>query len=271
VTNIWGDGAHSAKQLTAAFPDVMRWLWRDWPQPIKANESKNDTLTNILIPGEDWQIAAEGLGGSDGPAVNAQGEVFFSESRSNRIWKISTDGKRELLSTQVQGVTGLSVGPRDQIYSVGHSGLLLVCGMETNTPADKRMLVIIADKIFGNDLVVAHNGNIYVTDPPASTNIAPSKIWLIKPTGEKSVVDTGLKYANGLALSPDQSLLYVAEYRSHWVYSYVIQPDGTLTNKQKYYWLHERDVDDDSGADGMRVDRAGRLYVATRMGIQVCD
>jgi sugar lactone lactonase YvrE len=84
-------------------------------------------------------------------------------------------------------------------------------------------------------------------------------------------VDTGLKCANGIALSPDQSLLYVSDYRSHWVYSYVIQPDGSLTNKQRYYWLHERDVDDDAGPDGMRCDRAGRLYVATRMGIQVCD
>jgi len=84
-------------------------------------------------------------------------------------------------------------------------------------------------------------------------------------------VDTGLKYANGLTLSPDQSLLYVGDYRSHWVYSYVIQPDGTLTNKQAFDWLQTRNVDDDSGADGMRVDRDGRLYVATRFGIQVCD
>jgi sugar lactone lactonase YvrE len=63
----------------------------------------------------------------------------------------------------------------------------------------------------------------------------------------------------------------VDDTRSHWVYSYVIQPDGTLADKQRYYWLHERDVDDDSGADGMRADRDGRLYVTTRMGIQVCD
>lgn len=80
-----------------------------------------------------------------------------------------------------------------------------------------------------------------------------------------------MKFANGIAMSPDQSLLYVDDMRSHWVYSYVVQPDGTLANKQRYYWLHERDTDDESGADGMRVDSDGRLYVATRMGIQVCD
>jgi sugar lactone lactonase YvrE len=63
----------------------------------------------------------------------------------------------------------------------------------------------------------------------------------------------------------------VDDYRSHWVYSYQIQPDGSLAHKQKYFHLHVPDTEDDSGADGMRVDRDGRLYVATRLGLQVCD
>jgi sugar lactone lactonase YvrE len=74
-----------------------------------------------------------------------------------------------------------------------------------------------------------------------------------------------------VALSPDQSLLYVCDTRSHWVFSYQIQPDGTLRHKQKYDHLHQPDTADESGADGMRCDRDGRLYVATKMGIQVCD
>src|SRR5206468_9968121 len=52
---------------------------------------------------------------------------------------------------------------------------------------------------------------------------------------------------------------------------YRIKDDGTLGAKQRYYWLHSRDDADDSAADGMRVDRDGRLYVATNQGIQVCD
>ena len=63
----------------------------------------------------------------------------------------------------------------------------------------------------------------------------------------------------------------VADSRSHWVSSYQIQSDGALAAKQQYYHLHVPDTADDSGADGMRVDRDGRLYVATRMGVQVCD
>src|SRR4029079_10632728 len=95
--------------------------------------------------------------------------------------------------------------------------------------------------------------NVYLDIRPADNDIAPSKVWLIKPNGEKLVVDTGLKYANGVTLSSDQTLLYVADYRSHWVYSYVIQPDGTLQSKQQYYWLHVPDTRDQSNADGMKV------------------
>jgi hypothetical protein len=49
----------------------------------------------------------------------------------------------------------------------------------------------IADGFVGNDIVVANNGNVYVTNPPADNENAPSKIWLIKPNGQKSIVDTG--------------------------------------------------------------------------------
>ena len=122
----------------------------------------------------------------------------------------------------------------------------------------------------GNDVVVAHNGNMYVTNPFPNT-LEPSKIWFIKPNGEKKSVQTNLKYANGIALSPDQTLLYVTDLRSHWVHSYQIQADGSLAHGQKFCWLHTPDTADDSNADGIKTDRDGRIYVATRLGIQVCD
>jgi sugar lactone lactonase YvrE len=130
---------------------------------------------------------------------------------------------------------------------------------------------VLASDLAGNDLVVAHNGNIYVTAPPPGSSNEPSVVWLLRPDGSKVQVDSGLRFANGIALSPDQTLLYVADYRSHWVYSYQIQPDGTLRHRQRYFHLHEPDDEEMSFADGLKVDREGRLYVATRLGIQICD
>jgi len=266
VNHAWGDGGHTHKQGDAIFPDVMRWLWRDWPQPVKSGWSQNDTFTNLLIPGEDWQLVAGGLGGSDGPAVNAKGEVFFSEVRSNRIWKITTDGQRELFVTNAIGVSGEAFGPDGRLYTVSMNSKEL-----TAYDADGNA-TLIADHLNGNDLAVAHNGNIYVTDPMTLGTPRDNKVWLVKPDGSRQAVDTGaIRYCNGVTLSPDQSLLYVGDWRSHWVYSYVIQSDGTLTNRQRYDDLQMTDANDQSNADGMRVDRDGRLYVATNLGVQVCD
>jgi sugar lactone lactonase YvrE len=98
----------------------------------------------------------------------------------------------------------------------------------------------------------------------------PSRIWQIRD-GKKQMVDEGLHAASGVAFSPDGGLLYVAEKSTQWIYSYVVRPDGTLTDKEQFYWLHMTDIPNDSGAEDLAVDTHGNLYVATRMGIQVCD
>ena len=265
VQHIWGDGAHNGRHAAALFPDAMRWLWKDWPQPPKTGQTKNNTLNDVLLPGEGWQLVAEGYRFTEGPAANAKGEVFFNDIPNGKTYKAGLDGKVSLFIADSKKANGQAFGPDGLLYAVAGSEEKVLA-----YDAAARATVI-ADGIAGNDIVVAHNGNVYVTHPPAGNAGDPSRVWLIKPGGGKQVVDTGLRYANGITLSPDQTLLYVDDYRSHWVYSYQIQPDGTLQFKQRYYWLHEPDAADDSGADGIRVDQDGRLYVATRLGIQVCD
>src|SRR6266508_240752 len=265
VQHAWGDGGHTGKQAIAVFPDAMRWLWKDWPRHVKGGQTKNDTLTDILIPGESWQLVSEGYKFTEGPAVNAKGEVFFNDLAGSKTYKIGLDGKVTLLLADSGKANGQAFGPNGKLYAVA-TGELKIIAYDTEARP-----TVVAEGFAGNDIVVGHNGNVYVTNPPANNSNEPSQVWLIKPNGEKSVVDTGLKYANGITLSPDQTLLYVADYRSHWVYSYLIKPDGSLQAKQRFYWLHVPDTNDQSNADGIRVDRDGRLYVATALGIQVCD
>ncbi len=265
VNHAWGEGGHSGKQITAIFPDAIRWLWQGWPQPVKAAVLPAERVGPLLIPGEGWQLVGEGYQLAEGAATNAKGEVFFTDIPASKAYKLGPDGKPVEFITESKRANGQAFGPDGRLYAVATGTQQILAYDATGR------VTVIADGIAGNDLVVAHNGNLYVTNPPGGTSNDASKVWLIKSDGTKQVVDTGLRYANGIALSPDQSLLYVADYRSHWVYSYVVQPDGTLAHKQRYYWLHETDADDQSFADGMKVDVNGLLYVATRLGVQVCD
>jgi sugar lactone lactonase YvrE/enterochelin esterase-like enzyme len=261
VKHEWGDGGHNGKHATAIFPDALRWLWRDYPEPITANPlgKTNMPVSQILLPGEGWQLVSAGHKFTEGPAANAQGEVFFTDIPNNRIHKIGLDGKVTLFAEDTGAANGLMFGPDGKLYACANGKKRIVAydasGQET----------IVAEDIESNDLAVTHHGDIYVSD------IANKKVWLINKQGEKRVVDTGIQQPNGVLLSPDQSLLYVADTKGQFIYSFQIQPDGALAWKQRYFHLHVVDGSTQSNADGMTVDRQGRLYVATEMGLQICD
>jgi sugar lactone lactonase YvrE/enterochelin esterase-like enzyme len=265
VNHAWGTGGHSGAHAAAIFPDAIRWLWHDWPQPVKAGSLNGERNGPVLLPGEGWQLVGEGYKGTEAPAVNARGEVFFNDVSNSKTYKVGLDGTVTLVNPDCHQASGQAFGPDGRLYTVSMAEPKVIAYDATGAAT------VLQDGVAGNDVVVAHNGNLYFTNPPPGPSNEPSKVWLIRPGAAPQVVDTGIRYANGITLSPDQSLLYVDDYRSHWIYSFSIQPDGTLANKQRYFWLHEADPDDQTGADGLRVDRDGKVYVATRLGIQVCD
>ncbi len=84
VQHAWADGAHDAKHATAVFPDAMRWLWKDWPKPVKTGPTKNNTLNDLLIPGQDWQLVGEGYRFTEGPASKLEGRSILHR----RSWQV---------------------------------------------------------------------------------------------------------------------------------------------------------------------------------------
>jgi gluconolactonase len=312
VNHAWGEGGHNTRHATEIFPEAMRWLWKDWPKPVKAGAGSSQ-MQEILIPDEPWKLVADGYKFTEGPAANAKGEVFFNDIPNSKTYKIGLDGKVTLFVADSKEGNGQAFGPDGRLYAVASATRQIlaydVAGPVAGPSSDKHLLPSpripsapavsagaadagnagegsgvrgpggrretgpskIADGFYGNDIVVLHDGGMYVTNPTLPNPAEPGRVWYIDPHGQKRIVDTGLKLPNGIAVSPDQSLLYVAESRSHWVWSYQIQPDGTLAAKQRYFHLHMPDRADNSGVDGIRVDRDGRLYCATDMGIQVSD
>jgi gluconolactonase len=123
--------------------------------------------------------------------------------------------------------------------------------------------------IKASSLTILHNGSVYAADP--GSGVGQSKIWRIKLSGEKVLLDSGLTNVSAIAFSPDNLWLAAVERTSHWGYIYRVQSDGTLTDNQRFYWFHVPDSADDSGASALAFDRDGRLYAATRMGVQVLD
>jgi gluconolactonase len=263
VKHVWGEGGHNGNQGNAIFPQAMRWLWKDWPTAIAKGNSQNQFLSDLLIPGENWELVGQGYQFTEGTAANNKGEVFYQDIPASKTFQVGIDNKLTSLNVDSKRASGTCFGPDGKRYTVAGGTKQILSydagGRET----------IVADSIAGNDLVVARNGNIYVTVPDGAAR--PGKLYLIRPTGEKLLVDDGLRFPNGVTLSPDQTQLYATESASHWVWIYKVKPDGALAFKQRYGWLHVPDTEENVWSDGLKCDTAGRVYVATRLGIQVMD
>jgi sugar lactone lactonase YvrE len=103
------------------------------------------------------------------------------------------------------------------------------------------------------------------------TDSAAKRVWFLPKGGQPRVVDEGIESPNGILFSPDQSLLYVSDYIGQLSWVFQIQPDGSLMQKQRYFYTHMPDAATRSSSDGMAVDADGRVYIATALGVQVFD
>lgn len=254
------NGGHVAGYYDC-FPEAMSFLWKDWPQPVQAGPSA-PRVRDIILPDEKWQSVAEGCHDARGPACNASGEVFFVDTLANKIRYIDLDGKVKTFLPDAGQANSLSFGPQGQLYAASSkTGKIM-----RYDSAGKGSLVV--DGIRGQYILATPGGDLYVTsngDKPGDSG----SVWLVKD-GKKALVDSGLKSAAGLAYRPDRWLLSVADGHSKWAYSYQITTDGALANKERFFWLHVPDWEDDAGAESVCYAKEGQMFVATRWGIQVC-
>jgi gluconolactonase len=240
VRHVWGVGTHNGSQATAVFPDAMRWLWRDWPTAIQAQPPGNPVLKEILQPGEEWQVAADGCATSI--AANPQGQVFYAGGEISAGHSIPCG----------RAAAPVAVGSDGKLYLTREEGGVKV--------GDGRKL---GDGLHIRDLTVRNSGDIYA--------VTGDELWLIRASGEKLRLDEGLKGASGVALSPDGLWLFVAQGLSRKGISYRVRSDGTVDARAPFYDFDVPGWADDSGAAEIGMDREGRAYVATRMGVQIFD
>jgi sugar lactone lactonase YvrE/enterochelin esterase-like enzyme len=267
VKHIWGDGGHNGTHATAIFPDAMRWLWREHPAPIRANPRGESKQPVAKLLAGDWQLVSQGHKFTEGPAVNAAGEVFFTDIPNNRIHKIALDGRVTVFAENTGGANGLMFAPDGKLYAAAGNKILSYDTAGRSSILAELQSPLAEDKpVRLNDLAVTGAGHIYSTEPDAR------RVWSIRAGRPPQVASTGgILFPNGVRLSPDQSLLYVADMKGQFVWSYQIQPDGALAHRQRYFHLHEPDAAEISGADGMCLDTNGTLFVATSLGVQFCD
>ncbi|MFM7520496.1 MAG: SMP-30/gluconolactonase/LRE family protein [Planctomycetota bacterium] len=290
VRHEWGDGGHNGKHATELFPAAVEWLWRDWPQPVARGAGSSQLQDIVAAGGSGWERAT-GLAGfaatvdpTGRPALfHRETKTVDGVGRAETTWaEIGLPGctPRDggpLVATPPGMVSSAQIWRPDGTLVVAHEPAPAPDGRRQATlvvcePGRARPLAQLPPGRVGA-LAVRADGSLYATLAGTGPD-TPSRVVFIPAAGEAPRVVATLPapaVATGVCLSPDQNLLYVADGASHWVHSFVVAADGTLADGQKYFHLHVPDTRDDAGADGLAVDRDGRLWVATAMGLQVCD
>lgn len=275
VNHAWGEGGHNQKHASQVFPDALRWLWKDWQTnpEVKANvkgESKWKGY-EVMKAGSEWAPVLSNGKKLHSLAADMTGIVYAIDYLAGNWWRFPTDGapvlfgKGHYSSDHGLAVTRFVKSPDGKLLGTGTDNLdgISIIGEDGKTqPSDISF-------INGWSLCVGNDGWFYMgkalNKMIYAFATAPSQQ---QPSDPTNVETQGEIHA--LALSPDQTLLYATIHDRDEVHSFQITKDHQLVNEQSFFLL-ETGTEKKADAGGLCVDTDGRLYVATALGIQVCD
>jgi gluconolactonase len=221
-----------------------------------------EALATILEPGAAERLAT-GFVFTEGPLWHPDGFWYFVDIRSSLLYRITPGRAAEIVRDKTGGGNGTTF---DLV------GRLVMCEGDarrvTRTSADGRVEVL-ADRFEGkrlnrpNDVVCKSDGSLWFTDPGLRVPLAERElpyagVYRIAPDGTVTMV-ADFEYPNGLAFSPDERRLYVANTR--WAqYLHVLELDaaGTMIRRRIFA---DMSSDETVGVpDGMKVDTVGRVF-----------
>lgn len=263
------------------------------PRPSLGTIERLDATFNTLIPEEGRiELLAEGFEWAEGPVWNRrEAYLLFSDIPRNVVFKWQ-DGQSTSVYLEPSGYTGRTprggeLGSNGLLYD--SQGRLVLC-----QHGDRRVARLAPEGRFEtvvsyykwrrfnspNDAVYKSNGDLYFTDPPyglLKRNDDPAKelifngVFRLSKEGQLTLLTGGMTYPNGIAFSPDESTLYVANSdpkQAVWM-SFPVLQDGTLGEGKVFFdatkWVGEKP----GLPDGLKVDIQGNLFATGPGGVLI--
>jgi gluconolactonase len=245
-------------------------------------------LHDLVAPDAPIERIAGGLTFTEGP-VWRRGHLLFSDIPNKRIarWRRLPEGPE--LTTYATGMSnGLTLDRQGHVLAAEHDG------RRVTRVADDGTRAVLADQFHGkrlnspNDIVVKSDGSIYFTDPPYAVQPAtpgmprpagwwtkpiPGKeqpcngVYRLAPGGGLHLVADDFTLPNGLAFSPDESVLYIDDSAQKHIRAFAVRADGTLTDGRVLLDMASEDL---GVPDGLKVDRSGNVFCTGPGGVWVC-
>jgi gluconolactonase len=239
-------------------------------------------LDAIVSTDAEIRYLCDGYGGDQGPAegpvwVHEQGYLLFSDIHNNKRMKYEPGKGASLFLEPTNRANGLTRDLQGRLLACEHDSRRVTRLELDGSPT------VICNSFQGrqlnrpNDVVVKSDGSIYFTDPWTSPN--PRNQWdltfsgvyrLSADLGTLTLLVEDFTLPNGLAFSPDESVLYINDTRRGHIRAFEVMPNGTLARQSDRVFADLRGSEP-GVPDGMKVDVAGNVYCGGAGGIWVMD
>jgi sugar lactone lactonase YvrE len=251
-------------------------------------EAKHPGLHDLVAPDAPIERVAGGFTFTEGPVWRGD-HLLFSDIPNKRIarWRQLPEGPD--LTTFARGMSnGLTLDRQGRVLAAEHDG------RRVSRVAEDGTRVALATEFQGkrlnspNDIVVKSDGSIYFTDPPYAVQPSPpgttrpprwwtapipgkelpyQGVFRLAPDGTLHLLVDDFALPNGLAFSPDESVLYVDDSAHKHIRAFDLRPDGSLAGGRI---LLDMASDDPGVPDGLKVDRQGNVFCTGPGGVWVC-
>jgi gluconolactonase len=253
-------------------------------------------IPGVVAGGTEIIRIQEGYNGLDDPIGLRNGTLLFSEPNALRIHSLNTATDEASVfvaeSNETHGMTETADGRIISAQAWDGSTRIGVI-----YPAER--MEVLSDGYNGmpysrpNDLIVDQTGGVYFTDPGLTAGQAealiernggapleprlPPSVYYIPPGGAAVRIEDQMIRPNGIQLNKAETILYVSDSNGEHIIAFDIRPDGLVENRRAFATVEGRSHRDNglgginSFADGLTVDDADRLYVATGIGVEVFD
>ena len=219
----------------------------------------------LLYRDKPWEQVGDTYQSAASPAVDKDGNVFFADPASNRIYKSDAARTVTVFKENTGGARALRFGADGRLYASQLSARRLVSYGSAGPGSDVQQVV--AQNIQANDLVLTKSGAIYFVDTAQKT------VGYIDGKGQRRVVyNRGeIMSPTALTLTPDQAMLLVGDGMDRYQWSFQIAADGSLVNGEPFQRLEMPEEGLFSGVGSLTVDSIGYMWATSAMGIQVCE
>ena len=252
-----------------------------WAQPARKIESMAPELARIIDASEPIRELASGYGGDIGPAEGplwwAEGRyLLFNDIQTARRMKYTPGQGASVAMEKTNEANGITRDVQGRLISAEH-----LTRRVTRYEPDGS-LTVVANSFQGkrllrpNDVVVKSDGSIYFTDPggtaaPEQWDVTLSGVYRVSPDlGSMSLIIDDMVRPNGLAFSPDENTLYVADSRRRHVRAYDMLPNGTVAKETSRVFT-DLGGPEPGVPDGIKADTAGNLYSGGGGGLYIID